>query len=332
MRQQSSAQTDQHYVPQLLLRGFATDKRKQLYVLDKKTGKVFRSSIRNLACERGFYQLRDGDDPNRVDRWLGKLEDATAPIIRSICARRTVCHLQTKERRRLAAFIAVQQVRTRQYRELMADLNKQIADVIRETGTEPNSVKDFRELTEPEVQDVTVGDLPDLAFTLVPHILDKDWVLLDAGHGGEFWIGDHPVVLANDMNPGDGIRGTLGFGVNGIEIYVPLSSDLTLGCWCPTILATLTAARRSSRQSALPEFVRSDEFLRNALNGSAPLQLVADNVKYHNSLQASTAERFVFSQHRDFGLLQEMLSADPALKRGPRVEIVGRSRRPTRRN
>ena len=329
MRPQSNAQTDQHYVPQLLLRGFATDKRKQLYVFDKSTGKVFRSSVRNLACERGFYQLQDGDDPNRVDRWLGQLEEATAPIIRSVCSHKTIRHLKAPERQWLAAFIAVQHVRTRQHRESWADINKQMADVIRETGTEPNSVENFRELTESEIREFTIGDVPRLAFALLPHILDKSWILLSAAPGAEFWIGDHPVVLANNMNPGDGISGTLGFAVRGIEIYLPISNDLTLGCLCPTIPAMLTAAKWRLQQSASPTLARNDEFLK-ALAGSATLQLDAENVKYHNSLQAIRAERFVFCQHQNFDLLQEMLTTDPTLRTGPRVEIVGRSRRPTR--
>jgi hypothetical protein len=327
MRPQSNAQTDQHYVPQLLLRGFGTGKRKQLYVFDKSTEKVFRSSVRNLACERGFYQLQDGHDPNRVDRWLGKLEEATAPIIQSLRARKTLNHLQTAERQWLAAFIAVQHVRTRHHRELSANINQQIADAIREMGTEPNSVENFRELTDAEIHEFTISDVPRLAFTLLPHILDKSWVLLAAAPGTEFWIGDHPVVLANNMNPGDGITGTSGFAVRGIEIYLPISGGLTLGCLCPTIQTMFAVANWRLQQSALPALARNEEFLK-AFTGSATLQLDAENVKYHNSLQAIRAERFVFCQHQNFDLLQEMLASDPTLRTGPRIEIVGRSRRP----
>jgi Protein of unknown function (DUF4238) len=325
MRPESNAQTDQHYVPQLLLRGFASGKRKQIYVFDKSTEKVFRSSVRNLACERGFYRLQDGDDPNRVDRWLGKLEEATAPIIQALRARKTLNHLQIGERQWLAAFIAVQHVRTRHHRELSADINKQMADAIREMGTEPNSVKNFRELTDAEAREFAISDVPRLAFTLLPHILDKSWVLLAAAPGTEVWIGDHPVVLANNINPGGGITGTLGFAVRGIEIYLPISSELTLGCLCPTIPTMVATANWRLQQFALPTLARNDEFLK-AFTGSATLQLDAENVKYHNSLQAIRAERFVFSQHQNFDLLQEMLASDPTLRTGPRIEIVGRSR------
>ena len=84
MSRTSNVSTDQHYVPQLLLRGFATRKRKQVYTFDKQGEKVFRSSVRNLACERGFYDLENDGDPKHVDRWLTRLEEQTAPIIKSI--------------------------------------------------------------------------------------------------------------------------------------------------------------------------------------------------------------------------------------------------------
>jgi hypothetical protein len=321
----SYAPTDAHYVPQLLLRGFATTESEHLFAFDKSTGAIFRSSIRNLACERGFYQLQDRVDPNRVDRWLTELEDTAGPIIRSLCARKTLSPLQPKERECLATFIAVQHIRTRQHREVAADINKQMANALRGMGTEPNSVKNFREFTESEMRESTIHDVHDLAVILAPHILNKKWLLLSAAPGTEFWIGDHPVVLANTLNPGDGLISTLGFAVPGIEIYLPIGYELTLGCLWPTI-----AANGLLSQSVSPT-PRNDEFLR-AFAGSEPLKLGAENMKYHNSLQAIRAERFIFSLRDNFDLLQEMLMTFPALRGGPRVELVGRPRHPTRQS
>jgi hypothetical protein len=104
----SNSSTIQHYVPQLLLRGFATPKKEQVYVFDKQAETVFLSSVRNLACERGFYYIEDGGDPERLDRWIRQLEEQTAPILKSICSRRLLNHLHPTDRRWIAAFIAVQ--------------------------------------------------------------------------------------------------------------------------------------------------------------------------------------------------------------------------------
>src|ERR1700722_4137616 len=100
----SSAGTDHHYVPQFLLRGFASQSRKQVYVFDKSNDNEFRSSVHNLACQRDFYA------PG-IDRWLTQLENASAPIIESIRKRRTLRDLEEPEFGWLASFIAVQQVR-----------------------------------------------------------------------------------------------------------------------------------------------------------------------------------------------------------------------------
>lgn len=47
----------QHYVPKLLLRGFAEGPNEQVYVFDKATDRAFRTSIRNIAGEVGFYDI-----------------------------------------------------------------------------------------------------------------------------------------------------------------------------------------------------------------------------------------------------------------------------------
>jgi len=191
MSRAANSSTDQHYVPQLLLRGFATPKRRQVYVFDKQIEKVFRSSVRNLACERGFYDLEDEGDPKRLDRWLGRLEEYTAPIIKSIRGRRSLDHLHPAERKWIASFIAVQQVRTRHHRESRGYLNRQMADALREMGADPNKVENFRELTQAEVRRDSIADMPPTAFTLLPHLLNKAWILPVRG-SGEDVLGRRP--------------------------------------------------------------------------------------------------------------------------------------------
>jgi len=310
--------TAQHYVPQFLLRGFASAKRKQVYVFDKSNDNQFRSSIRNLACQRNFY---DAD----IDLWLGKLEEMSAPIIQSVRTNKTLNHLHTDDIQWLAGFIAVQQVRTAHHRAFSANLNTLLADTLREMGTDPDSVKNFRELTDSEIHDQANADIQKSSLELLPYILNKDWILFSAAPGSEFWIGDHPVALANNLNPGDGLRGTIGFGVQGIEIYLPISSDLMLGCLCPSIRAMFAA----SQAGRLPAAPRTQDFLR-AFEGSTTLQLESENMEYHNSLQVITAERFVYSEYPSFEMAQEMTSSDESVRTGRRLETVGRRKKKTK--
>jgi len=314
MAAQSSTRRDQHYVPQFLLRGFVSTKT-QVYVFDKSNDNEFRSSVRNLACERDFY----GPE---IEQWLSKLEQASAPLIQLIRAKQSLKHMQSSDFQWLAGFIAVQQVRTLHQRAVAADINAQLGSVLREMGADPNSVRNFRELSDSEIREHTNSDIARTSFTLLPYILEKDWILFSAAPGSEFWIGDHPVTLANNMNPGDGLRGTLGFGVAGIEIYIPISSKLMLGCLCPSIRAMFTA----SHAGRLPAAPRAADFVR-AFEDLTPLTLNAENVKYHNSLQVMSAERFVYSEHRAFEMAREMISSDESFRTGRRLETVGRRKR-----
>jgi hypothetical protein len=324
MRRESNRPTVQHYVPQFLLRGFAAPQTEQVYVFDKQTEKSFRSSVRNLACERGFYDIEDEDVRDGFDRWLGQFEEHAAPIINTLCDGESLQGLGSTEREWVASFIALQQVRTRRNREMWADVNKQMADALREMGAEPNQVRNFREFTLEENRRNAITDMPVMALNLVPHILKKEWLLLSVPSGEAFWIGDHPVILANNANPGDGICSTIGFAVPGIEIYVPISSRLTLGCLCPTI-RDMFAVGKAKASDPMQRKV-CDEFL-DAFAGNKALVLNSENVKYHNSLQVGNAERFLFAAHDDFSMARELIAGNPRLKTGPRLEIVGRPRR-----
>ena len=47
---------NQHYVPRVYLERF-TFKGEQLYVFDKSASRSFASSLRNVACEKFFYDI-----------------------------------------------------------------------------------------------------------------------------------------------------------------------------------------------------------------------------------------------------------------------------------
>jgi hypothetical protein len=221
-----------HYVPQFLLRGFAVGKRKQLYAFDKRDGRFFHPSIRNLACEQSFYEPQEDKGLSGLDSWIEQAETAIAPMIQQIRARESLDWLIPAQRKWIAAFTVLQILRTPNHREICADVNKEITDALTKMGADPYNIENFRPLTDAQLHDSSLADIRDLTLELYPHVLDKSWLLLEADGCGPFWISDNPVVMYNTLNPGDGIRGTLGLRVNGIEIYLPISSRLTLGFLC----------------------------------------------------------------------------------------------------
>ena len=46
-----------HYIPQFLLRNFAFDRRRRLYVFGKRTDRVFVASVADVAAENRLYEF-----------------------------------------------------------------------------------------------------------------------------------------------------------------------------------------------------------------------------------------------------------------------------------
>jgi Protein of unknown function (DUF4238) len=70
--------------------------------------------------------------------------------------------------------------------------------------------------------------LPKLALDLTPHIINKAWLLYSTLSQHAFYISDNSVALQNTTNQ-DPLRGILGLGVQGIEIYLPISGTVCFG-------------------------------------------------------------------------------------------------------
>jgi hypothetical protein len=127
-----------------------------------------------------------------------------------------------------------------------------------------------------------------------------------------------------------GPRGNLGLDVRGIELYLPINPQLTLGLVCPTLIEALgDGAERYARVSHLPEAharfggaTSVASSILEAIAGGVPFSCAPENVEFHNSLQVIEAERFVFSMSGDFRLVREMITNDPTLRSGPRIVKV----------
>lgn len=310
-------ETDQHYVPQLLLRGFAHGKRKQLYCFDKRTGRIFRSSVRNLACERGFYGFTD-KSPNSqsIDDWIEIAESQAAPPLERIRQKRTLACINEGEREWIAALVAVQILRTPASRENQAHIHKSMAFALERMGADLNDIKNFRPMGDSELRDASIAMLPGVTRAVYPQLSNKDWVLMEAKE--TLWISDNPVIKTNSFNPGDGLTSTHGLAVKGIEIYIPLSDSLVLAMFCPTIRQFFDAATMPlGNQDSMGNVTE----LKSAFYHQSLIQCVRQNVEFLNSSQVAAAERYVYSPHNDFQLAERMIALNPDLRFGQRVEV-----------
>jgi hypothetical protein len=307
----------QHYVPQLLLRGFA-NKRSLLYVFDKRTAKSFRSSVRNAGCERGFYDHRKHSDTN-VDEWLKQVETEAGAVIVDIRRRGNLKHLTPTDREWLAAFIAIQIVRTKRQLTFRGDLAETVASALRTRGADPSEIPGFDEFDQDQLRAGFLDGIPSLSGKLFPYLNEKSIVLFISDRLNPCWISDHPAVRYNSLNPGDGILGTLGVASTGVEIYLPISSRFVLGFLCSSVEDYFRKARGLFLPATVPGALQE---ILEGISAGEPIRAEAVNIMFFNSLQVAQSERYLFAEHANFDLALEMLRDNPRFKEGPKPQVV----------
>lgn len=330
---------DQHYVPKMLLRRFAVDpkEKEQVHVFDKHEDKKFLTHIRNIAAERGFYETDVSD--GRIEKAFSELEDNTSPVIAKIVVDQTLGNLDAGELGWLAAFIATQHLRTKQLREVIRHLNDGHAEHIRAMGHEPKDVEGFQPIESED--DLTAMALIQLATMIKESsglIGEKVAFLSKTTPDNPFWISDHPVVMHNSND--FGAYGNIGLAVPGIEIYLPLSSTMLLGLWCPSVAEPLAQnldraqemRNELSKQLLAGSIVNPGELKKaydectdviehtkpivEALQNGSTIEATADNVTFYNALQVRWSHRFVMSSQNDFALVERMIRDNPKFREG----------------
>jgi len=307
--------TNQHYVPQFLLRNFASGRNKQIYVFEKLSQKTFRTSVRNVAAESGFYDYQVDGEVLSVDPALQDLENVTKDIISKIIRGRSLREIDDRTRKNLAVFAATQLFRTEAHRKRWSDVNTKLRQTIIAMGGDPEKVEGFGPISEEDLRVQMISTLPSRAVEGAAYILEKSWMLLGTSSQKPFCTSDNPITMSNTLNQNSHI-GTLGLAVPGIEIYFPLSKTLCLGFFCPTIEELI---RKSQKRASSPGNPGANWCM--AFDGLAPLEMEHDNVTYLNSLQVINAERYVFLGDSDFSLVSKMLQNHPELKDGPRFQV-----------
>ena len=311
-----TADTNQHYVPQFLLRGFHTGNEAQIWAFDKTTSKSFTTAIDKVASEHGFYKI---DGSALLDDVIRKIEEATAPIIKEIRDRKSLAGINEYKRIWLSGFTALQYVRTKAFTERSQDMMRQITQVVTKGngGELPEKVRRQLGLDEPGTEhEKTLSTILGLVRPAVDELQKKHMVLYRSDGSSSFWIGDSPVAMQNSVNPGDGIRGTLGLAVPGIEVYLPISKDLILAHICPTVAGVYSGLEDDARRMGFIH-AHAGPYLRAVEHGVAVV-MEREHIRFQNSLQLGFAERFVYSSVDNFDDAHDILTKNPRRRIGPR--------------
>ncbi|MFC1871298.1 DUF4238 domain-containing protein [Chloroflexota bacterium] len=276
----------QHYVPRLYLNNFVIKPKKHsVYCYDKTKSKAFIVNTQNVACESYFYDMYR-EEEQKIEKALNQIESSFDPIYKKMLNSRDLTSLTSIEKQTIAFFVATQELRTREHRELMKDMWKQAKDrLYKEELTE-----EFKERYGIDTWGTEDGTkaLQLSMFRNIPYyaeiLLQMKWILLINLAPTPFWTSDHPINRFNpiDMKP----YGNLGLRSRGIQIHYPLSPKIVLSFSDPSTY----------------------EFYGESIE-------VKDiqNVIFENSLQVTHSTRYIFSKFNDFSLAKSILQDNPAL-------------------
>lgn len=308
----------QHYVPQFILKNFHDDNGKHLNVYDKSNGKKYRSPARNIASEKGFYNFGDNDD-HTLELALGDIEAPASAVFKKIIDEKSTSIISDEDKMLLSSYLAIQFVRTKQYREsLKKFLNDVNLNVLKRPGEPVASIDDD------EVKVISIKEVIDAPEQYGKFFYQKHWFLIYDSQCRTY-ISDNPISLECnlDRNHWQGI----GIGTPGVEIYYPLSKDLTLAMWCPLIKHHIDKLHQHAHFNYLmagisyEKMAHLKELIEKIEAGNA-VQADEKQIIRLNSLQVKFAERFVLSSQSNFELVDEMIGVDNIYKNGPRVKIM----------
>lgn len=313
---------NQHYVPQFLLRGFSTGTNNQINVFDKLSNKVFTTSIRNVAAETGFYNFATESEKGSAEPLMCRIEEICAPIIDRIRTEENLSFLSHEDREDISLFAAVQILRVKEKRLFFRELTDRLRERLQQAGCDVAEIDGLGEVTDDTIKRESIRHLS-AAPELAPHILKKAWMLMHAPDSNPLYLSDNPVVLQS-LLPRKPFHG-IGLGVDGVEIYLPISSELTLQFLCPNLASQIVAgaefAQRMRWIAGIP--FPSEELceISKSIRLGVPLSLRHENVENLNSLQVLSATRFVYAANDEFKLMHDMLLKDPNLKNSRTFQI-----------
>jgi hypothetical protein len=269
----------QHYVPQCHLKRFTAGrgKNRKIWCFDKTTRRPFKTNLKNVGAEKYFYHPASDADQH-FENAFAKIEAPFSRACDRLSLTKDFAGLTSAEMATLSAFIALQLVRTREHREEMEDMARQLRERL---GGEMSPELEEWFSDDPDVwrqqQLYNLRNVPVLAQV----ITKLKWTLLENLTPEPFWTSDHPVTRYNPID----LRGNLGLECRGIQLFFPLSSTLAL-CACDPV----EYARLPPRATVKPE-----------------------NISFQNNLQVTFSNRYLFSSNGNFDLASRILEEQPEL-------------------
>lgn len=247
---------NQHYIPRFYLRKFSQinndkdDKKNKIKVFDKKSKKIYGSSVANIGSENYFYNIDNAqtiEEKQVIEKAFSDLESNYSVLLNKFINR---CKEKSnyfnalittkKEREEFSMYIFIQLIRTKKYREIQLSQHRFIVDNVL------NAYKEYSKKHKGQEFNFTISEeqykknsklihlqtLVDNEFIskLTSYIADSTWMFIYNETNIPFIISDNPVCRApryqESINK-EGIEIT-SFISEKLDISFPLSPNLAI--------------------------------------------------------------------------------------------------------
>src|SRR5690606_17532681 len=211
---------NQHYLPKFYLRYFSKcENEKEIGVYNINNKKTIRYAPIKSQASKPFYYGRDGV----LEDWLSKVEGDFASIIKKLRLTMKPPKRFTNEHLTLLLFVSCTLARNPMTIEKGLEMMNNVMSTLFSSK-------------EAECYDIPHTDTEDMMRIIMGHIsqltdniLDLEIKLLVNKTDVPFIASDNPIVLYNSyLEKKKWPFSKVGFSVRGLQIFIPISPDLTL--------------------------------------------------------------------------------------------------------
>ena len=280
----------QHYIPQFYLKKFGhkrSNKQYWLYCFDKTNTKIIQINTSRIGAETYFYDVPHSSTQVYEDLFR-HYEGKFSVLYKKIIKYQDIDSLCHNERVLVSIYVALQEVRTREFRERLRSNVTEIYSALLEQGIpiDPNLEDEIiNSMSEDSLKErhlKSIGDTPEFAS----YIYSMKWILLQNRLDLPLFTSDNPVVRFNPID--HGFYGNLGYLSRGIRLHFPLTPKLTMIFCDPTTYYNQPTINYLTKK---------------------------DHVIFENSLQVVQATRHLFSISPDFRQAEKILAQNPELRK-----------------
>lgn len=213
---------NQHYIPKFYLRKFSVENNGKQIGVFNIDNKVFihRGKLKSQGSKNFFY----GQD-GQIEDDLSEIEGHLGITLKNLITNKIVPNKLSNEHINLLFFIVLTDLRNPVRIRLMKDGFEQVRNRIKELDSTANPDNFIPSITHEQAVQMSLGNI----LEVVPEIGDLEYKILSNTTTKPFITSDFPIVKYNQyLELKKWIGSKSGYGLDGLQIFIPITSELTL--------------------------------------------------------------------------------------------------------